>query len=138
MVEGGILGVGIDLVDSERMREALQRWGARFKDRVFLDRERKYCEVKADPSRHYAARFAVKEAVAKAFGTGLGAYMGWLDIEVVRDPARGEPSVLLSGRAAETARRRRASRILISMSHTRRFAVAQALVLGGMEPRSAS
>jgi holo-[acyl-carrier protein] synthase len=126
-----VLGTGIDLVENERMRQVLTRWGARFRDRVFLPREQEYCETKPFPFRHYAGRFAVKEAVSKALGTGLGPHLGWLDIEVVRDPATGAPSVSLSARTRALLARRGAAGVLISLSHTHRYAVAHAMLLGG-------
>ena len=125
-----IVGTGIDLVENDRMREVLARWGAKFKDRVFRDNEQAYCESTADPARHYAGRFAVKEAVAKAFGTGLGPHLGLLDIEVVRHAESGAPSVRLSGKAGGLADRRRVSAVRISLSHTRSLAVAHAILVG--------
>lgn len=125
-----VLGVGVDLVDLSRIRNAFVRWGEKFCDRVFLDAEREYCDAQAAPHRHYAGRFAVKEAVAKAFGTGIGDPIGWRDIQVVRDPQTGAPSVRLRGRAREIGRRRGVTRILVSLSHTHGQAVAQAVVLG--------
>ena len=130
MTSGRILGTGIDLVENRRMLEMLQRWGAKFKDRVFLDTEQRYCEAKAEPFRHYAGRFAVKEAVSKAFGTGLGPHIGWLDIEVARNASTGAPSIRLNRKAQDLARTRHAEEVLISMSHTRNYAVAHALILG--------
>jgi len=125
------LGVGIDLVETERMRNVLKRWEAAFLGRVFRDGEREYCDTQAAPWRHYAARFAVKEAVAKAFGTGIGTSAGWHDIEVRRDARSGAPGVRLHGKAAALARRRGVRRILVSISHSRAYAVAQAVLLGG-------
>jgi holo-[acyl-carrier protein] synthase len=129
MHEPGVLGAGIDLVENERMREMLIHWGARFKTRVFLPSEQSYCDAKAAPFRHYAGRFAVKEAVTKAFGTGIGPHIGWLDIEVIINPQTGAPSVRLSPKGQAMARTRRAGEILISLSHTHRYTVANALVL---------
>ncbi|MBM4144108.1 MAG: holo-[acyl-carrier-protein] synthase [Lentisphaerae bacterium] len=125
-----VLGTGIDIVETERMRALLERWDARFKGRVFLPAEQAYCDDKAFPSRHYAGRFAVKEAVSKAFGTGIGPSLNWLDIEVVRDSGTGAPSVRMHGRAAETARGRGVADVLVSLSHTHNCAVAHALLLG--------
>jgi len=125
-----ILGTGIDLVENERMQEVLDRWDGRFKKKVFLPKEQKYCESKAFPHHHYAARFAVKEAVSKAFGTGICPHINWLDMEVVRDEASGAPSVRLRGKAKILARDHGASEILISISHTRNYAVASALLIG--------
>lgn len=130
MSSGCVLGTGIDLVENERMREVIERWGSKFVDRVFLPSEQAYCETKSAPFRHYAGRFAVKEAVSKAFGTGLGPSIGLLDIEVVRDPESGAPSVQLSEKALQFAASRNAGEVMVSLSHTRNYAVAQAIVLG--------
>lgn len=126
-----VLGVGVDLVENERMRSALRRWGRTFRHKVFQPAEQAYCDGKAEPWRHYAGRFAIKEAVSKAFGTGIGTHLGWLDIEVRRDPDTGAPSVRLSDKGGRLARRRGVGRVLVSLSHTRHYAVAQALLVGG-------
>lgn len=127
---GGVLGVGVDLTENARMRATLRRWSKHFKDRIFRTEEQLYCDACSQPWRHYAGRFAVKEAVSKAFGTGIGDVLGWLDIEVVR-AASGAPVVVLHGAGARLARRRGVRKILISLSHTRHYAVAQALLVGG-------
>jgi holo-[acyl-carrier protein] synthase len=128
-MKSGVLGTGIDLVENERMREMLARWGDQFTTRVFLADEQAYCASKASPWLYYAGRFAVKEAVSKAFGTGIGPSLGWLDIEVVKDPESGAPSVRLSAKGWELARTKRVARVLVSLSHTRNFAIAHALLL---------
>ncbi len=125
-----ILGTGIDLVENERMLQILRRWNRRFTDRVFLPGEQSYCDSKGMPHIYYAARFAVKEAVAKAFGTGIGPRLGWLDIEVVKDNESGAPSVRLGSNGEKLTREYGAVSLKISLSHTRRFSVAQALLLG--------
>lgn len=131
MGDGGqVMGIGVDLVETDRMQEMLDRWGSTFKNRVFLKEEQAYCETRAVPSRHYAGRFAVKEAVSKAFGTGVGPHIGWLDIEVVRDSDTGAPSVKLSKKARKLATARKTGDILISLSHTRNYAMAHALLIG--------
>ncbi len=126
---GNTIGTGVDLVENDRVRSLLERWGDRFRNRVFLPSEQAYCESKASPWLYYAGRFAVKESVSKAFGTGIGPSLGWLDIEVVRNSATGAPSVRLSPHGAELARARGVSRVLISLSHTHHFAVAHALLI---------
>ena len=78
----------------------------------------------------YAGRFAVKEAVSKAFGTGIGTDLGWLDMEVVKDPASGAPSIQLSAQGTLLAKRQCVTKSLISLSHTHNFAVAHALLMG--------
>jgi holo-[acyl-carrier protein] synthase len=125
-----VLGCGVDLVEIAEMGDTLARWSGRFKNRVFLPQEQEYCESKPAAARHYAGRFAVKEAVAKAFGTGVGADLGWLDMEVVRDPQTGAPSVRLSGKGLRLARARGVQQILVSLAHTRHYAVAQVILAG--------
>lgn len=131
MSAGTVLGTGIDLVENERMQDMMHRWGAKFLDRIFLAAEQAYCNAKAFPCRHYAGRFAVKEAVSKAFGTGFGPSIGWLDIEVVRDEVSGAPSVRLDDKALKLANARGVKSVLVSLSHTKNYAVAQALLIGG-------
>lgn len=126
---GGVVGTGIDLVENERMRDMLDRWGGRFRDRIFLAGEQSYCEGKASPWLYYSGRFAVKEAVSKAFGTGIGKSLGWLDIEVVRDEQSGKPSIRLSEKGRSFAAGRGVGDILVSLSHTHHFAIAQAILL---------
>jgi holo-[acyl-carrier protein] synthase len=130
MPSAAVIGTGIDLVENDRMESMLSRWGGKFKDRVFLPSEQAYCEGKAFPCHHYAARFAVKEAVSKAFGTGIGPSLGLLDIEVVRDERSGAPSVQLIGNACVLAREKGVEDVLISLSHTKNYAVAHALLVG--------
>ena len=130
MPQGSIIGIGIDLVESERMAKLLQRWGAQFRDRAFLPGEQAYCEAAAFPCQHYCGRFAVKEAVSKAFGTGFGPHLGLLDIEVLRNDATGAPSVRLSKRGQCLAEQLGVERIMVSLSHTHHYAVAQAVLIG--------
>ena len=125
-----VLGTGIDLVENDRMRETRARWADRFKNRIFHPSEQAYCESKADPTSHYAARFAVKEAVTKAIGTGIGPHISWLDIEVIRNEETGAPSVRFGPQVAEMIAERRIHEVLISLSHTRNYAVAHALLIG--------
>lgn len=127
----GVIGTGVDLVENERIRDLLAKWGPHFKNRVFLDSEQSYCDTKAAPWLYYAGRFAVKEAVSKAFGTGIGPALGWKDIEVLRNTT-GAPSVRLSEHGMKLARKQGVARILISLSHTHHFAVAHALLLGSL------
>jgi holo-[acyl-carrier protein] synthase len=111
--------VGVDLIEVGRVARAVERHGARFLERVFTDAELAYC------GRHVAklaARFAAKEAVAKALGTGIGA-VAWREIEVVRDVA-GRPGLALHGKAARLTRERGLGRPLLSLSHTREHAIA--------------
>ncbi len=125
-----VIGTGVDLVENERLRVLLDKWGERFKSRVYLTSEQAYCEGKASPWLYYAGRFAVKEAVSKAFGTGIGTELNWLDMEVVKDPNSGAPSIVLSPHGQLLACKQGVVRVLISLSHTHNFAVAHALLIG--------
>ena len=129
MSPGGIQGVGVDLVENDRIRETLARWGDRFTARVFQPAERRYCDDKADPAPHYAGRFAAKEAVAKALGCGIGAELGWLDMEIIRDPVTGAPAVEFAAAVRVRMQARGWQKVLISFSHTRSYAVAQAVLV---------
>lgn len=124
-----IIGTGIDIVENERMAEMLSKWGSKFKDKLFLPDEQEYCESKAVPERHYAGRFAVKEAISKAFGTGIGEHISWLDVAVRKDSETGAPEVEFSPKADALLKSRNADNVLISLSHTRNYAVAQALLV---------
>src|SRR5687767_14765612 len=99
-----IAGVGIDVVDLPRFRAVLKRRGRRFLEKTFTAAERRYCAARPDGGASFAARFAAKEAVLKALGTGWSGGIRWTDVEVVR-AAAGAVSVRLSGQAATGARR---------------------------------
>ena len=121
-------GIGTDLVEVARIAKAIERQGDAFLRKVFTADEREYCETRGNTAVHYAARFAAKEAVAKALGTGIGAQAGWLDLEVVRQES-GAPTIRLSGNALEFAESQRITRILISLTHTRDHAAAHAIAV---------
>lgn len=121
--------MGIDIVDITRFRKTLARSGRRFINRIFLPSEQKYCRAKARSWVHYAGRFAAKEAVAKAFGTGIGKDIGWLDIEIISSDSRA-PIVKLSLRVKRLLLRRRIKNILVSISHTHIHTAAIALLTG--------
>ena len=124
-----VLGIGIDIVENARIRGIMERHGAHFLERVFTRAEREYCGGMKDSAPFYAARFAAKEAVAKAFGTGIGADIAWLDMEVQR-AASGKPSILLHGAGSDLARSRGVSEVLITLSHSEHYAIAQAMLIG--------
>jgi holo-[acyl-carrier protein] synthase len=135
-MNGAVIGTGVDLVENERIRDLLTKWDIHFKNKVFLPSEQAYCDNKASPWLYYAGRFAVKEAVSKAFGTGIGPALGWKDIEVLRATS-GAPSIQLSDHGKKLATNMGVARVLISLSHTHHFAVAHALLLGAdPEPRT--
>lgn len=126
-MNSSILGIGIDLVEVDRIRRGIARHGERFLERILSANERAYCERMADPSPHVAARFAAKEAVSKAMGTGIGAGVHFHEIEVVRDVDTGAPSIRLHGETKETFEAMGGGEILITLSHTRDHATAQAM-----------
>lgn len=120
-------GIGVDMLEIERMERVIAR-RPNFVGRVFTDEERAYCEKSARPAEHYAARFAAREAVLKALGTGFSGGIGLRDVSVSRDES-GRPRVVLAGRAAEVARERGVREIALSISHTRDVAVANAIAV---------
>lgn len=125
-----ILGCGVDLVEVARLRRTLRRQGKAFLARIFTPAEQRYCVAKRLSAEHLAARFAAKEAVAKAFGDRQGLTMRWQDVAVVRAPS-GQPQVALTGQARRLQQRRRVRRIHLSLTHTARYAVAMAVLEGG-------
>jgi holo-[acyl-carrier protein] synthase len=116
--------VGVDLIEIERIRRALERHGDSFRTRCFTDGEIAYCESKPNPPQHYAGRFAAKEAVGKALGSGV--YFTWKEIEI---RGRPKPGVHLAGRTAAWAEKVGAGTIELSMTHSRDLAAAVAVVL---------
>lgn len=121
---------GVDLVDCQRLAEAIERHGQRFLDRVYTPHELAYCEGKKRRLEHLAGRFAAKEAVLKVLGTGWREGIAWTDIEVRNDPA-GKPEIALTGRCAELAGEMGLDRILISISHIATHAIASAIGVRG-------
>ena len=123
-----IFGIGIDVVEVERIASSMAESGERFAVKIFTENERAYCDSQKRPAIHYAARFAAKEAVAKAFGTGIGKNIAWLDMEVSRKES-GEPEVILSGDAQIFAEENKLTQIKVSLTHAEHYAAANAIVL---------
>lgn len=119
---------GIDLVDVPRLSQTIERLGEAFLKRVFLPAEIDYCARRAEPAIHYAARFAAKEAVAKALGTGIGEAVGWLEIEVDRGEG-GRPRLRLHGNAVAVAQAQGVVQMDLSLTHTAQTAAAQVVFL---------
>jgi len=124
-----VIGTGVDLVECARIQRSIDRFGDRFLQRVFTDGEVEYSMSMKFPTRHLAARFAAKEAVSKAFGTGIGKAMGWRNIDIQKKPS-GEPFLVLSGAARELATRRGVTAALVTLSHTEHHAVACVVLEG--------
>ena len=115
-----IAGTGLDIVETGRIRQSLEQFGDRFLNRCFLPGEIAYCQGMKLPELHFAARFAAKEAISKAFGTGIGHELGWRDMEICRR-ASGEPYVVLHGKGAALAQARGVTGVLVSLSHCRDY-----------------
>lgn len=124
-----ILGIGTDIIEVARIRSSHEKFGERFAQRILRPGEIAYCLSHKDPSPFLAARFAAKEAISKAFGTGIGAQLGWQDMEIFRHQS-GEPYVVLHDKGLALFQQRKATRLLITLSHTSQHATATALLEG--------
>ncbi len=122
-----ILGIGIDLIEVARIQASYDKFGERFVSRILRPNEISYCLGHRIPGPFLAARFAAKEAISKAFGTGIGAELGWRDMEVAKKPS-GEPYVVLHDRGEALLKARGARAVLISLSHTQEHATAVAIL----------
>src|ERR1035437_3136412 len=118
-----IVGSGIDLVEIRRIQQSVERFGQRFLDRVYTAAEQAYCLRKRQSAESLAARFAAKEAGAKALGTGISRGVNWLEIEVTREPS-GKPRLELTGRAAERARDLGVATVSLSLTYSKDVAFA--------------
>ena len=125
-----ILGVGIDIIEVERIKKSFEKFGERFLNRILHPNEISYCLSHREPAPFLAARFAAKEAISKAFGTGIGAQCGWQDMEVGRKIS-GEPFVILHGNGVKLLETRGGRAVLLSLSHTQTHATAVAILEGG-------
>ena len=121
-----IYGIGIDLVDVARVRNALERYPEKFRSRVFTPAEVRFCETLGDKYQSYAGRFAAKEAFSKALGTGLRGAIGWTEIEVC-DNERSRPTIKVTGRAEQILAGRK---VHLSISHLPAYATAIVVIEG--------
>ncbi|MBX9744240.1 MAG: holo-ACP synthase [Chlamydiales bacterium] len=127
-----IKGLGTDIIEIDRVRKSIERHGLHFLNRLFTQKEQDYCYKFKDPVPHFAGRFAAKEAIVKALGTGFGAQVSWHDIEVLSDEY-GKPIVFLKAQAIEAvlveikAQTTEPGEILVSISHCETYAVATAI-----------
>jgi holo-[acyl-carrier protein] synthase len=124
-----ILGIGVDIVEVDRIRRAMERYGERFVRRVFTDEEVAYCHRSVHADQRFATRFAAKEAALKALGVGWAQGVRFVEVEVANNEL-GAPSISLSGRAAEIGRDLGVERIHVSLTHHRDYAIAQVLLEG--------
>ena len=124
-----VLGIGTDMIEIERVRASIARYGERFLRRIFTTGEIGYCLRKKNSAESFASRFAAKEAGAKALGTGISRGVSWQEIEVRREDGE-RPTLHFSGRAADRAAARGVERVELSLTHTRTLAMAMVLVQG--------
>lgn len=127
LIDTMIVGTGIDLAEIPRIEQSIARYGDRFLGRIYTAAEQAYCLRKRNSAESFAARFAAKEAGAKALGTGISRGVTWLEIEVVRLPG-GRPTLQFHGRAAQWAARLGAVRIALSITHTADLAMASVIL----------
>ena len=125
-----IVGSGIDLVEIGRIQHSMDRYGSRVLNRVYTAEEQAYCLRKRNAAESFAARFAAKEAGAKALGTGISFGVNWLEIEVVRAPG-GRPTLRFHGRAAQIAAAMGVVRSALSITHTAALAMASVVLEDG-------
>ena len=121
-----IFGTGLDIIEIDRIKRSLAKYSSRFENKIFTDGEINYCQSQADPGKHFAARFAVKEAVSKSLGTGITHEVGFKDIEVVNQTS-GKPIVKMVGRGKILFEKLNLKFIHISISHDRHYAIAHAI-----------
>jgi holo-[acyl-carrier protein] synthase len=124
-----IIGIGTDIVECLRIAQMIERHADLFLTRVFTDNEIRYCSSRKAATQHYAGRWAAKEAVLKALGTGWSRGIGWRDIEV-RNDQQGRPTIAFGGGAREACERLGILELHISISHCRTFATATAVACG--------
>ncbi len=122
-----VLGIGIDIIEVARIAASHERFGERFLKRILHPNEISYCLSHRMPAPFLAARFAAKEAISKAFGTGIGAQLGWHDMEVGRKES-GEPFVILHAAGKKLLQQHGGRMVLISLSHTQQYATAVAIL----------
>lgn len=118
-----VVGLGTDLIEIVRIQQSVTRFGDRFLRRVFSPSEIDYCRRKKNAAESFAARFAAKEAGAKALGTGISQGITWLELEVVRQPS-GKPTLHLTGRAAQRALQLGVATVSLSLTHSKDIALA--------------
>ena len=124
-----VLGLGSDLIEIARIEQSIERFGVRFLERVFTPAEIAYCQTKKHAAESFAARFAAKEAGAKALGTGISRGVSWKELEVGHAPG-GRPTLHLSGRAEEIARGLGIRSMAVSLTHSREMAMAVVIAEG--------
>jgi len=127
-----ILGMGVDIVEIYRMKGAIKKWGDLFLTKIFTPREIKYSTSRRLAHQHFAARFAAKEAVVKAFGEPNKHPIRWTEIEVLNDK-EGKPIIEFHNDALKLKKRKRVGNVVVSMSHSENYAIANVILMGGVK-----
>jgi holo-[acyl-carrier protein] synthase len=125
---GSVIGVGTDLIEVDRIEKSCSRYMERFLDRIFTKEEQEYCLKMKNPYPHLAARFAAKEAVSKAFSTGIGAELDWTSIGVIKGD-RGQPAIQFDTKGKALLKEVGGDDVLVSLSHTKTLAQAFAVLI---------
>ena len=121
-----IFGTGIDIIEVDRIKNSIRKYSGRFKKKIFTQKEIDYCHSQADPAKHFAARFTVKEAVLKCFGTGMTGGILWKDIEVGK-LSSGQPVLNLHGNGKKLFNQLKLKYIHVSITHDKTYAVEHAI-----------
>ena len=123
-----IYGIGTDIVECLRIRKMIEKHGEQFLRRVYTEREITYCQSRKRAMEHFAGRWAAKEAILKALGTGWAKGLAWTDVEIRHDP-NGKPLVMVGGAVRDFVQKRKIADILLSISHCRTYATAYAMAV---------
>ena len=121
-----IFGTGLDIIEIDRIKNSIEKYSPKFEQRVFTSSEISYCKSQGDPAKHFAARFAVKEAVSKCLGTGITGTLGFQDMEIIHEDT-GKPVLNMIGKGKELFQKLKLKSIHISISHDRTYAIAHAI-----------
>jgi holo-[acyl-carrier protein] synthase len=121
-----IFGTGLDIIEIDRIKNSIKKYSPKFERRIFTSTEIDYCQSQGDPAKHFAARFAVKEAVSKCLGTGITGALGFKDMEVINEKT-GKPILIMIGKGKELFEKLELKSIHISISHDNTHAIAHAI-----------
>ena len=121
-----IFGTGLDIIEIKRIKKSIEKYSPKFEQRVFTSNEINYCKSQGDPAKHYAARFAVKEAVSKCLGTGITRTLGFQDMEIAHEDT-GKPVLKMIGKGKKLFQKLKLKSIHITISHDSTYAIAHAI-----------
>ena len=121
-----IFGTGLDIIEIKRIKNSIEKYSPKFEQRIFTSNEINYCKSQGDPAKHFAARFAVKEAVSKCLGTGITGTLGFQDMEITHEDT-GKPVLKMIGKGQKLFQKLKLKSIHITISHDRIYAIAYAI-----------